>query len=483
MCPPERREIHPANFFPGEPPSQQYGEGDFHPLEPRSPDTGEQKFSEQDVAAMRVLIVGLGGAGCRILERLYAHDSRRDTRCVAGVAVDRNAESLNSLGLIPPGQRIFSQPHDPDRSDDLLAHIPVEEIIARLQALDDGDIDAVLVTAGLGGTMADTAPEIVESIRNAMVEPVFGLFTLPCRSEGSARSVRAADQLDNLVPLLEGIVLYDNETWRDKVVGLAVPPLSSPTPTLKNLGSILSRTRTEPSPGEQMKLSFKLNEVIAGTLILVLRAGEFSEKGTNTYPEVVLDAGEILNTIRGMGFITIGYARELVEEPPRDLLSRLKPGTLPAEESHKKASRVVRLAKSAISEEISTCGNLEDTKKALILIAGPSREMSMRGYMTVRKWIDRSIKGLEVRAGDFPDPDTRYLSILVILAGMETLPRVEELKTLRRQVQESPRKEGIAENEGNVPTDQADPPYGERTVIRGQSSITGIHRYGPESDL
>jgi cell division GTPase FtsZ len=431
---------------------------------------------------MRVLIVGLGGAGCRILEHLYAHDSRGGTRCIAGVAVDRSADALNSLKLIPPGQRIFSQPFDPGRSDDLLAHIPVEEIIARLQALDDGDIDAVLITAGLGGTMADTAPEIVASIRNAMVEPVFGLLTLPCRSEGPARSVRAAGQLDHLIPLLDGIVLYDNETWRDKVVGLAFPTLSSPT--RKNLESILSRTRAGLSPDMQMKLSFKLNEVIASTLSLVFRAGEFAEKGTDTYPEVVLDAGEILNTIQGMGFITIGYARELVEDPPRDLLSRFRPGTLPVEESHKKASRVVRLAKSAISEEISTPGNLEDAKKALILIAGPSREMSMRGYMTVRKWIDRSIRGPEVRAGDFPDTDTRYLAVLVILAGMETLPRVEELRILRKQAQESPGKEMMAGNEGSVPANRADPVIGgERTVIPGQPSISGIHRPGSESDL
>ncbi|MDD1716217.1 MAG: hypothetical protein LUQ01_04395 [Methanolinea sp.] len=431
---------------------------------------------------MRVLIVGLGGAGCRILEHLYSHDSRGGVRCIAGVAVDRSADALNSLELIPPGQRIFSQPFDPDRSDDLLAHIPVEEIIARLQALDDGDIDAVLIAAGLGGTMAETAPEIVASIRNAMVEPVFGLFTLPCRSEEPGRSVRAADQLDSLIPLLDGIILYDNETWRNKVVGLAVPTLSGPS--RKNLASFISRTRTGQSPEVQMKLSFKLNEVIASTISLALRAGEYDEKGTGSYPEVVLDAGEILNTIQGMGFITLGYARELVEEPSRDLLSRLRPGTLPVEESHKKASRVVRLAKSAIYEEISTPGNLEDAKKALLLIAGPSREMSMRGYMAVRKWIDRSIQGLEVRAGDFPDTDTRYLSILVILAGAETLPRVEELRALRQQLRAGQGTDGIAGNQGSTPANLADPAIDrERTVIPGQSSRTGIHRPGSEPDL
>ncbi len=127
--------------------------------------------------------------------------------------------------------------------------------------------------------------------------------------------------------------------------------------------------------------------------------------------EVVLDAGEVLNTILGMGFITIGYAIEPVAQGSLDLdiIAKIRPAPPSIEESHKKASKVVDLAKRAIYQEISTPCDLTSAEKALILIAGPSHEMSMKGYMTVRKWIDRSIRGLEVRSGDYPVNSSHFL--------------------------------------------------------------------------
>jgi hypothetical protein len=52
----------------------------------------------------------------------------------------------------------------------------------------------------------------------------------------------------------------------------------------------------------------------------------------------------------------------------------------------------------------------------------------MRGYMTVRHWIDRSISGQEVRSGDYPISNTRYIAILIVLAGLSRIPRIESLR-------------------------------------------------------
>ena len=60
--------------------------------------------------------------------------------------------------------------------------------------------------------------------------------------------------------------------------------------------------------------------------------------------------------------------------------------------------------------------------KALILIAGPSHELSMKGFMTVRKWIDRSIAGLETRSGDYPVTNTKYVAIIIMLTGLKISP-------------------------------------------------------------
>jgi hypothetical protein len=103
------------------------------------------------------------------------------------------------------------------------------------------------------------------------------------------------------------------------------------------------------------------------------------------------------------------------------------------ESSQTKASRIVTLAKRAVYDEISIPCDLTSAEKALVLIAGPSQELSMRGFQTVRKWIDRSIAGLEMRSGDYPVKNTRYVGIIIMLSGMKNIPRVDELRQVREE--------------------------------------------------
>jgi cell division GTPase FtsZ len=92
------------------------------------------------------------------------------------------------------------------------------------------------------------------------------------------------------------------------------------------------------------------------------------------------------------------------------------------------------MAKKAVTEGLSVSCNLSDAEKALILIAGPPGEISMRGYMTIRHWIDRSISGQEVRSGDYPLKDTRYIVVMVVLSGFQHFARLDELREIRDRV-------------------------------------------------
>jgi hypothetical protein len=65
----------------------------------------------------------------------------------------------------------------------------------------------------------------------------------------------------------------------------------------------------------------------------------------------------------------------------------------------------------------------------------------MKGFQIVRKWIDRSIKGLEMRAGDYPVKSTRYVGVIIVLAGLENVPRVKELDEIRTIYDDEQNKE------------------------------------------
>jgi tubulin-like protein CetZ len=120
------------------------------------------------------------------------------------------------------------------------------------------------------------------------------------------------------------------------------------------------------------------------------------------------------------------------------------------EENKKKASRIVDLAKQAIYHEISTPCDMTSAHKALVLVAGPSHELSMQGFMTVRKWIDRSIRGLETRSGDYPVMNTKNVAIIVMLSGLENIPRVNELREIREQTRLGPSRGTVSGDDEKI---------------------------------
>jgi cell division GTPase FtsZ len=388
---------------------------------------------------MRILAIGLGGAGGRIVDMLYRTDRRSSkVACVEALAVDVDADSLSQLTALPEGSKIYFPPIDlttPQGAPDAAptATVDVNEMTARVHTLSNGETDAIVICTGLGGGLVDAAPHLIAALRTTMVEPIFGLVTLPCLAEGERCSAKAADDIEILSPLLDGVIIFDNETWYKKIKSRQKSLAREDRSFATRIGLKKKPDRIL-SPVQRMYIL--LNEAIVRRISLILRAGEFKADGGLELAEVVLDAGEVLNTMRGMGFITIGYAVEQLPRHPLDFLKKWRPTGFFADEHQKKTSRVIELAKQAIYHDVSTPCDLTSAQKALILVAGPSHEISMKGYMTVRKWIDRSIAGLETRSGDYPVTSTRFVAIIIMLAGLKNIPRIQELKEIRIQYRE-----------------------------------------------
>ncbi|NMB80025.1 MAG: hypothetical protein GYA23_13135 [Methanomicrobiales archaeon] len=384
---------------------------------------------------MRIIAIGLGGAGCRIVDTLYSTDRKSSkVACIQALAVDVDEDALKKLTALPETSRVFFPAMDPiisskDAGTQPTATIDISEIISLVHNLESSENDAILICLGLGGGMADIAPQVIGGLRSSIVEPIFGLVTLPCLAEGEKRSAKAADDIDTLSPLLDGMILFDNETWYKKTKALQAKMVKKERSLVQRLG--LAKDEPELSP--ELATYHLLNEGIVRRISLILRAGEFKADGGIDLAEVVLDSGEVLNTMKGMGFITIGYAVERLPSNPLAFLSQFRPQGVFDEENKKKASRIVDLAKQAIYHEVSTPCDMTSAHKALVLIAGPSHELSMKGFMTVRKWIDRSIAGLETRSGDYPVVNTKNVAIIIMLSGLENIPRVSELREIREQ--------------------------------------------------
>ncbi|MDP2798049.1 MAG: tubulin/FtsZ family protein, partial [Methanoregula sp.] len=398
---------------------------------------------------MRILAIGLGGAGCRIANSLYAVDRRSSkVACVKAFAVDVDEPTLAQLKGLPEDAKIYFPALDPGPADATgestqTATIDIGEVISRVQNVDHGETDAIFICCGLGGSMVDVAPHIIAALRNSVVEPIFGLVTLPCLAEGERKSVKAADDIDMLSSLLDGIILFDNETWYKKIRSQKSTLAKKERSFAEKMGFV----KEQPALSPTLATYLLLNDAIVRRISLILRAGEFKADGGLELAEVVLDSGEVLNTMKGMGFITIGYAVEHLPRDPLGFLSWLRPASLSADDHKKRASRIVELAKQAIYHEISTPCDMTSAHKALILIAGPSHELSLKGYMTVRKWIDRSIAGLETRSGDYPVVNTQNVAIIIMLSGLENIPRIDEIRRIRAQGRTGYQKESDSKSE------------------------------------
>jgi len=116
--------------------------------------------------------------------------------------------------------------------------------------MDDGDIDALFLCCGLGGSMAFVAPDLASFLKKSLLEPLFGICTLPRRSEGDICLAHAADQLDSLLEVLDGIIIFDNEAWSEKIPATIAPEPEKEIDVIA--GRLLEKIRPEIPKNQSM---------------------------------------------------------------------------------------------------------------------------------------------------------------------------------------------------------------------------------------
>ncbi|ELZ37321.1 Tubulin/FtsZ GTPase [Halorubrum saccharovorum DSM 1137] len=377
---------------------------------------------------MRVHVIGLGGAGGRIADRLAA-DSDGD-RFLQGVnAFDTDAAALDALRSVDESRRYrFGDAAGGGGLDgDLHAARRLGDAHAGElgRAMDDQRpslAEAFVLVVGLGGGAgAGVAPALAEELTRLYDVPVYAVGILPTPAESepsepdSTRATgegsgerppdrplaekNAARTLDALSDRCAAIFPFDNGRWL--------------------------------RPGETIAdARDRLNGVVAERLAALFGAGE-SDDAAST-PQQVLDASDVARAVGDDGEIAaVGHATQAVEPPESE--SRFGLGLFGSSES---AEVDTSAAVSAIETTIRKAARGKNTvevpegraDRTLLVVGGPPAWLNREAIADGRRWLADETGSGAILSGDAPVPDGDEVFALVVRSGIDEPARVREIR-------------------------------------------------------
>ncbi|MCW7076062.1 MAG: tubulin/FtsZ family protein [Candidatus Syntrophoarchaeum sp.] len=363
---------------------------------------------------MKIFLIGYGQGGGKIADLFLEYDRKSRHNCIVrAVAINSAKSDLLGLNNIPMEDRILIgesivKGHGVGADNEMGARIAAEDIYSIQSAIDrrgTHEVDAFLIIAGLGGgTGSGGAPVIARRLKKVYAEPVYGLGILPAKDEGGLYSLNAARSLMTFVKEVDNLFIFDNEPWKKE-------------------GSTLEDA-----------YGFMNNEIVRRFGIL-FGAGESEEIG-----QVVVDAAEIINTLRGGGISTVGYAVEEVGKANKSgggLLKRLKKKEKSSLEALDTTTKITSLTRRAVMGRLTLPCDIASAERGLLVIAGPTEALSRKGIEKAKLWVEEMIRGTEVRGGDYPVARSNYIAAVTVFSGVTDVPRIRELQEMATEAQKN----------------------------------------------
>jgi cell division GTPase FtsZ len=370
---------------------------------------------------MRVFFIGFGQAGGKIVDMFIEQDKKLGTNSFRGIAVNTARTDLMGLKNIEMKDRILIgqtmvKGHGVGTDNVTGARVTADEIDSIISAIDmrgTHDVDAFVIVAGLGGgTGSGGSPVLARHLKRIYREPVYALGIIPAPEEGRLYSYNAARSLTTLVNEADNTFIFDNSAWKNE--------------------------------GESVKTAFnRLNNEVVRRFSVLFRAGEVSRMGVG---EMVVDSSEIINTLRGGGITSVGYAiSEVMSKSTKDkrgIFGGLKDKFGPKKEANEevlmgedKSAKIISLVRRAMLGRLTLPCDYSTAERALVLIAGPPDEMDRKGIEKAKSWVEENIAGVEVRGGDYP-VNSEYVAVVVMLATVGNAPRIKELLDIAKETKE-----------------------------------------------
>jgi len=370
---------------------------------------------------MRVFFIGFGQAGGKIVDMFIEHDKKLGTNSFRGIAVNTARTDLMGLKNIDMKDRILIgqtmvKGHGVGTDNVTGARVTADEIDSIISAIDvrgTHDIDAFVIVAGLGGgTGSGGSPFLARHLKRIYREPVYALGIIPAPEEGRLYSYNAARSLTTLVNECDNTFIFDNSAWKNE--------------------------------GESVKGAFhRLNNEVVRRFGVLFRAGEVTRMGVG---EMVVDSSEIINTLRGGGITSVGYAiSEVTSKHTKDKrgligglknkFSTKKEGAEQVLLGEDRTAKIVALVRRAMLGRLTLPCDYSTAERALVLVAGPPDEMDRKGVEKAKSWVEENIAGVEVRGGDYP-VSSEYVAAVVMLATVGNAPRIKELLDIAKETKE-----------------------------------------------
>ena len=366
---------------------------------------------------MRVFFIGFGQAGGKVVDMFIEQDKRLQTQNFRGIAVNTARTDLLGLDNIELKDRLLIgqtvvKGHGVGTDNVTGARVTADEIDSIINAIDSRgthDVDAFVIVAGLGGgTGSGGTPVLARHLKRIYREPVYAIGILPAPEEGRLYSYNAARSLSTLVNEADNTFIFDNSAWKNE--------------------------------GESVKDAYtRLNDEIVRRFGVLFRAGEVGKAGVG---EMVVDSSEVINTLRGGGISSVGYAISEKVSPRTKQSQGLFSGLLRKKEKTEevltgedKSAKIIALVRRAMLGRLTLPCDYSTAERALVLLAGPPDEMDRKGVEKSKSWVEENIAGVEVRGGDYP-VQSDYVAAVVVLATIGNAPRITELMEIAKSTKE-----------------------------------------------
>lgn len=366
---------------------------------------------------MKLAIVGVGDAGCRITESILQIEKATGRDLCNGntLLINTTQSILEGARHVPEDRRLLIgdvhrevNGNGIDGDPDLGAQVARDErneIIRDFDLIDLNQVDGVMVVAGLGrGTGGGAGPVVIDELQAICDKPVYALVVLPDEEEAGPRALNASRSLRSMVEKADNVIAFDNDAWR-----------------------------TDGGSAEQDHAA--LNDALATRIVTLFAAGEI---GSPTEPENRMDPSDIIRTLDTGGISSIGYAETDVSGP-KGLLTwfrrKLRGPGLPwrasdqdGDDEPTDAVRIQRLVHRAVRSQLTLPCDVSSADRALIMLSGPPWELSRIGFESSRYWLEQEADTVEVLAGDEPHDQASKLTAVVLLSNVTEVPRIERMQ-------------------------------------------------------